>query len=408
MNVLFISISSLPHLSGHSISLDLLHEFQRNGHNVHVVCALEKKEKKDTYCTEEVGCKVLRVKVGNNKKASLIEKGVTTLLLPKIYIAAIKKYYSDVKFDLVLYPTPPVTQVETVKFIKKRDGAKAYLLLKDIFPQNAVDIGLMTKNGIKGIIYKHFRNVERKLYAVSDFIGCMSQANVEYLLEHNPQIDSSKVEICPNSVEVVDMSVNHETREKIRKKYDIPCEKKVFVYGGNLGKPQGIDFMIECLKKQKMNKDILFIIVGDGTEFGKIETFMSREKPANVRLMRKLPKDEYDKLVAACDVGLIFLDHRFTIPNFPSRLLGYMQAKIPVFAITDPNTDIGKIVVDGGFGWWCESNDVDSVANTIELIVKNLQKLVDNNLREKEFNHLYNLYSVGKAYDKIIESYYKL
>ena len=70
----------------------------------------------------------------------------------------------------------------------------------------------------------------------------------------------------------------------------------------------------------------------------------------------------------------IFLDHRFTIPNFPSRLLGYMQAKLPVLACTDKNTDIGKVVVEGGFGWWCESNDVGEFGRVVERVLKKKRK----------------------------------
>lgn len=398
MNVLFISISSLPHISKHSISLDLIHEFQRNGHKVYVVCALEKKEKTETYCTEEAGCKVLRVKIGNNKKANLIEKGITTLMLPKFYIAAIKKYYSDVKFDLVLYPTPPVTQVETVKFIKKRDGAQTYLLLKDIFPQNAVDIGMMTKSGIKGLIYKIFRNKEKKLYRISDYIGCMSQANVDYVLKHNPEINPEKVEICPNSIEVIDKSVDRATRIAIREKYDIPLDKKVFVYGGNLGKPQGIKFLIECMKSQKENDRVFFLVVGDGTEYGKLEDYVNESMQSNLKLMKRLSKEDYDTMVGACDVGMIFLDHRFTIPNFPSRLLSYMQAKIPVLACTDPNTDIGKVIVDGGFGWWCESDDTVTFANIVEDV-----KMSDHkSIGQKGYRYLCDHYSADQAYEIIM------
>ena len=149
MNVLFLSISSLPHISNHSISLDLIHEFIRNGHKVYAVCANERKNDTPTTLSEEEGCTVLRVKTGNNKKASLIEKGLTTILLPKLYIAAIKEYFADIKFDLVLYPTPPITHYATVKYIKKRDGARSYLMLKDIFPQNAVDMGMMRPAGLK-------------------------------------------------------------------------------------------------------------------------------------------------------------------------------------------------------------------------------------------------------------------
>ena len=391
-------------MSEHSISLDLIHEFQRNGHDVYVVCAREKKENAETELCDEADCKVLRVKIGNNKKANIIEKGITTVLLPTYYIKAIKKYYSDVRFDLVLYPTPPVTQVKTVKFIKKRDGAKSYLLLKDIFPQNAVDIGMMSRGGVKGILYKHFRKQEKELYAVSDRIGCMSDANVEYVLKHNSEVTRDKIEVCPNAIEITDMSVTDAEREEIRNKYGIPLDKKVFVYGGNLGRPQGIPFIINCLRANENNSEAYFLIVGDGTEYGKLEDYVNESKPENVRLMKKLPKEDYDKMVASCDVGMIFLDHRFTIPNFPSRLLSYMQAGLPVLACTDPNTDIGKVIVDGGFGWWCESNSVDgftvAVNNALEDVKTKKEELEANGL---EFLKAH--YDAKDAYLTIINSY---
>ena len=397
MNVLFISISSLPHVSEHGISLDLIHEFRRQGHNMYIICALEKRDNQETYIAEEDGCKILRVKIGNNKRANIIEKGLTTVLLPKKYIAAIKEYYSDVKFDLVLYPTPPVTQVETVEYIKKRDGAKSYLLLKDIFPQNAVDIGMMSKSGIKGFLYRHFRRTEKKLYKVSDYIGCMSQANVDYVIKHNPEVDPNKIEVCPNSIEVIDKSVDEKTRAEIRRKYGIPLDKKIFVYGGNLGKPQDIPFIIECMEASSSIEEAFFVIVGDGSEYGKLEEYVKSANQSNLRLMQRLPKEDYDTLVGACDVGLIFLDHRFTIPNFPSRLLGYMQAKIPVLAVTDPNTDIGKVIVDGGFGWWCESDASEEFVN----IVKRIIKTDINETKEREFQYLLNHYTTQNAYIEI-------
>lgn len=137
------------------------------------------------------------------------------------------------------------------------------------------------------------------------------------------------------------------------------------MYGGNLGKPQGIPFLIDCLKTQLDNPEAFFLIVGNGTEFEKLKTFFDEYKPENMRLIKTLPKEDYDRMIAVCDVGMIFLDHRFTIPNFPSRLLSYMQAGLPVLACTDSNTDIGKAIEEGGFGWWCESNNVNNFYNLI-------------------------------------------
>ncbi len=398
MNILFLSISAMPHMSEHSISLDLLHEFKRRGHNVYTVSALPHGTDLETNVSDENGITALRVKIGKNKKANPIVKGITTVLLPSNYISAIKKYYADVKFDLVMCPTPPVTIVDVVQFVKKRDGAKSYLLLKDIFPQNAVDIGMMSKSGVKGIIYSYFRKKEKKLYAISDYIGCMSQANVEYLLKHNPEISPEKVEICPNAIEVYDKSIDSGLREELRNKYKLPLDKKVFIYGGNLSKPQGIPFLIECLKAQKDNNDAYFAVVGDGTDYKKLEAFFEEEKPLNMKLMKRLPKEDYDLMVAACDVGMIFLDHRFTIPNFPSRILAYMQAKIPVIACTDPNSDIGQVITEGGFGYWCESNDVNAFSECVDSLIKTDLSV----MCEREFAYLEEYYNVERSYRTIM------
>ncbi len=365
MNVLFLTLLSFESLQERNIYTDLLREFVKNGHEVFVISPSERRENKPTHVVKEDHASILRLQIGNTQKTNIIEKGISTVMIEPTFKKAIRKYFSNVKFDLVLYSTPPITLVSAVEYVKKRDGAKTYLLLKDIFPQNAVDIGIMSKSGLKGLLYKHFRRQEKRLYRISDRIGCMSKANVDYVLKHNPEVDPSIVEVCPNSVDVIDKSVDAETRKQIREKYDIPLDKKVFVYGGNLGKPQGIPFLIECLRKCQDIDDAFFFIVGDGTEYGVLENYVETEKPKNVKLMKRLPKEDYDTMVGACDVGLIFLDHRFTIPNFPSRLLAYMQAKLPVLAATDPNTDIGKVVVDGGFGWWCESNDADKVYKII-------------------------------------------
>lgn len=400
MNILFISISTLPHISQHSISLDLIHQLQARGHRMYAVCALERRENKETHVSHEAGCTVLRVKIGNNKKTNVIEKGLTTVLMPRKYINAIKKYFADVKFDLVLYPTPPVTLVETVRFVKKRDGARSFLLLKDIFPQNAVDIGMMTKRGLKGLLYRYFRAKEQKLYAISDHIGCMSQANVDYILQHNPQLDPAKVGICPNAVQVQDLSVTAGERDAIRQTYGIPLDKKVFIFGGNLGRPQGIPFILQCLKQQAQNPNAYFLVVGDGTEFGKLRSWFEAERPGNMKLVSRLPKEDYDRMAAACDVGMIFLDHRFTIPNFPSRLLAYMQAKLPVLAATDPSTDIGKVITEGGFGWWCESKDPAVFARCVEQALESdLQSM-----GQAGFAYLQAHYSVEQAAQTILDT----
>src|SRR5690554_5271802 len=186
----------------------------------------------------------------------------------------------------------------------------------------------------------------------------MSPKNMEYLVANNPNIPISKVELCPNTFKPIDIKLDEHAKKNIRKKYKIPNNKTIFLYGGNIGRPQGVPNIIKFIQNCDI-KNAFFLIVGSGTEFDKLQRYFEKEKPNNAKLLKKLPKHDYELLANSCDVGLIFLDHRFTIPNFPSRLLSYMQASIPVLAATDVNTDIGKVIEEGKFGLWCESRDVD-------------------------------------------------
>lgn len=410
MNILYFTLDDFVSLDNYySINADLLREFVKNDHKVYVVSPTERRNGRKTYLVRKEKTFFLKPRIGNIQKTNVIEKGVSTISIEPILIAAIKKYFRDERFDLILYCTPPITFCKAVEYIKKRDGARTYLLLKDIFPQNAVDMGMLSRNGWKALLYRYFRNKEKRLYAISDHIGCMSPANVAYVLKHNPEVrkrnDTERknagrgiIEVCPNSIEPVEKSISVEERMQIRKKYGIPSDKMVFVYGGNLGKPQGIPFMLKCLHSQQKNNKVFFLIVGSGTEYGRIERYIGKYRPNNIALHEFLPKEEYDKVVAACDVGLIFLDHRFTIPNFPSRLLSYMQCRLPVLAVTDTATDIGKVIVDGGFGWWCESKSVDNFKRKINEILKEKEIY---SFGEISYEYLCSNYTVEDSYKEI-------
>ena len=227
----------------------------------------------------------------------------------------------------------------------------------------------------------------------------MSPANVEFVLTHNPEISVDKVEVNPNSVEPVKYEESIDKCE-IRKRYGLPLDVPVFIYGGNLGKPQGVSFLLEVLERNKERKDCYFLIVGNGTEYIRIKEWFGKCNVSNAQLLAGLPKQEYDQLVSSCDVGLIFLDPRFTIPNYPSRLLAYLESKMPVLAATDVNTDIGQIACDNGFGAWCESGDVNAFNRIMEIFFD--EKLV-RQMGEKGYEYLLENYTVSKTYEIIMQ-----
>lgn len=371
MNILFMTLLDFDSISVRNIYTDILRKFHSEGHAIYVVSPKERRKCKGTrYLRPEDSVWILKPRIGNIQKTNTIKKGISTLTLEGKFIAAIRKYFAQIRFDLVIYPTPPITLLKAVAYVKRRDGAATYLMLKDIFPQNAVDMGMLSRSGAKGILYRHFRRKEKKLYEASDFIGCMSKANMRYLQRHNKEIPPSKVEICPNCIEPSKEKSDISPAEKdaLRRKYGIPQDAVVFVYGGNLGKPQGVDFIIQCLKASEPIEGIFILIAGAGTEYGKLDAAIRGSHLTKAKLMPCVPQKEYDSLLHICHVSLLFLDFRFTIPNFPSRLLSYMDARLPVLAVVDESTDVGKTVRKGGFGWECKSNNASNVARMLERI----------------------------------------
>lgn len=395
--IIFISLVQINTLDERGIYQDLLRQFVVNGHEVTVVCPVERRTGLTTRVVKENGVTILQVRTLNIQKTPIWEKGIATITLNWLLRRAIQKHLSATTFDLILYATPPITITVLIGWLKKRDGARTYLLLKDIFPQNAVDMGMI---GNKSMLHAYFEQKERKLYELSDRIGCMSRANVQYVTKHHPQL-AFKVEENPNSVDLGRLNNIGINKKGSLSKWGIPSDKVIYLYGGNLGKPQGTTFLLTLIDEAKSEPDTFFLIVGDGTDFSTLKEWFDKNQPSNAKLIQRLPKADFDELAACCDIGLILLRKEFTIPNFPSRLLTYVENKQPILAITDPVSDIGLIAESAGFGMRCLYGDKETALHLISILSNN--SLMRTRMGEAGFSYLKEHYDVRLSYNKIID-----
>ena len=373
MKILYISTVFPKEEENSTIYTDLVEELIKKGDQVTVV-TIEKELKPFQYkVAEERGAIVFRCGCFPIYNVNFLMKGIGILFL-SFFLKRIIKKINISNFDLLLYETPPITLEGIVKKIKRSSQIKTFLMLKDIFPQNAVDIGLMKK---EGVIFKYFKRKEKLLYEISDYIGCMSKGNMDYILKNNPEISQEKVYYFPNT-----------KKDTGNRSMDFEKENLQFVYGGNMGLPQGVLNIAPAITYFKNDKDIEFIFVGKGTEWNKINEYFKEQK--NVKVLESLPREEYEKLLSSCDAGFIFLDSRFTIPNYPSRTLAYLEKGIPIIAATDKNTDIRNLVQDNNVGLWSCSDDIASLIENIKIMKENkeIRKEFSKNARElflKEF-----------------------
>ncbi len=402
MNILFLTISPKK---AQKMNRDIALAFFNHGHNVYIVCPDDEENSVNGDFVNIEGMNYLFVKSGDAVgKIGIVKKVKNFLLTDSIYKNALKKATIPDGIDLVLYSTPPITLVNTIIWAKKKFGAKSYLMLKDIFPQNAVDMGMMKKNGIMSVAYKYFRKKEKKLYVNSDFIGCMSKANKKYILKHNSELNENKVGLCVNSYACEPLL--QIDRKEVRNEFDLPQDKIIFLYGGNLGKPQGLQYFVDVMKANKNKQDRFFLICGGGNDQKKIEDFIEKEKPDNVRYVSMLSPYDFDRVSRASDIGLIFLDNRFTIPNFPSRMLSIMINQMPILAATDKNTDVGDVIAQGDMGWWCESREVSDFCKFIDDICKNPSVIEEKGKNARI--HYENNYTTQVAYNQIVEGLNKI
>lgn len=399
MKILMIS-TDYPK-KGSNIYTDLSVALKNRGHYIKVVVAEEKKKTEKTYLHKERNIDVLRVKTGNMYEVGFIEKTLTFLNISKDLKKEIKNYYGNEKFDLILFHTPPVTLYKVIRWTMNYFSCKSYLMQKDIFPQNGVDLGLYSK---LHPAYIYFRHEEKKLYKVSSVIGCMSNKNIEYLQDHNKYLPKEKFELFPNTTFIEEKNINEKEKIKIRKKYNISENDIVATFGGNFGKPQGLSFLLKVIEEYKNKENLKFLLIGRGTEKKKVFDYIKENNIKNVLMYDFLPKEDYEILLDVCDIGLIFLDKRFTIPNFPSKTLSYFSCKIPIMAAIDNNTDYGQMLQESKSGFWCLNGDIKMYKSKFDKLLNN--KKLRKQMGINGFNYLKDNYDVNYSVN-ILEKYEK-
>lgn len=361
MNILYISMIGID-LNNNGIYSDLIRCLIEHGHSVTLI------DDQKEYDIERYGDGMTVLPMGMSVFAidNQYLKGIASVLSETVIKWKIKKELKRKKYDLMIYATPPIMFTKIIKFCKNRFTCKTFLMLKDIFPQNAVDEGLISKTGP---IYRHFRRKEKLLYSLSDYIGCMSQGNIDYLIQNNAQIERSKICLFPNSI-FIDNLPNIQKKCRFREKFGIPRDKVLFVFGGNLGIAQGIPFLIDVISFSQSNEKAYFLIVGSGTQSAMVEAKASQQD--NLIFIDRLSTSEYDELLDECDVGIVSLGGMYTIPNYPSRMLSYMKAGIPMLAITDGITDVRNLLEsEAQCGLWSLSGDIKVASANVEWFCNN-------------------------------------
>lgn len=393
MRVIFLGLR-VPNMdSPADLYSELIQEFRKNGHEIFVVGPVSKGTQSGLHL--EGGVQILRIETMKLFGVGKFYKAIANLLLPYQFEKGLKTHKIPLDFDLVLIPTPPITLMPLVRKIKKKCGAKVYLILRDIFPQNAIDLKIMRQGGPA---HRFFRAQEKELYRICDGIGCMSPGNMQYIMKHNPEIPPSIVHELPNWKRVSPYPV-HEEDEAVRKKYGFG-DKFIVIFGGNIGLPQKMENIVALARACQDDENIFFAIFGEGTEKQPLTERIKAGGLQNIKVFDELSSPDYFRVLQVADVGLISLSEDFTIPNTPSKVMVYYNAKKPILAAIDTNTDIGQILEDIGAGVWAEANKPDELKRLLLRLYQNPQ--LRKEMGENGYKYLLERLPPEIAYETII------
>jgi glycosyltransferase involved in cell wall biosynthesis len=399
MNILFIFPIFPEDINTSSLVKDLTSEFEKQ-HNVYIATPREKKFGLITELQVYNNVQILRVRTGNLfDTVNKFNKLITIFTMPRSILLSIKNYWYDVKFDLIVTQTPYTSNALLINELKLHYQCPALLILFDIFPQNAKDIELI-KNSI---LFNFFKYKERKMLLSFDYIGCMSKGNIEYLKNNYSYITPSSLFLLP--LWGIDNGGGlNIPKEKIRKKYGLKINDFVLIFGGNMGKPQKIDNIIELAKSCSNDKDIKFLFVGKGTEAKRIKKTIKSQNIRNAIFIDFVPREDYEDITRSSDIGLISLDERFTVPNFPSKSIDYMRLGLPILASLDDCSakDYGKLIQDE-----LKCGLISSARDT-ENFKQNLYKIKNDEKLRKMFKKnglkaFTDYFSVRNAYMSIVK-----
>lgn len=389
MKILFLFITYPENESSSNLTKDLSDEFNKQGDDVYVATIREKKYKKKTKLSIENGVNVLRIKSGNMfNSVSKFEKLFTMMTMNKNILKQIKKHWGDVEFDLIVGTTPYMANAKLINGLKSYYKCPSFLILWDLFPQNAKDLGLIKSK----LLFNFFKRQEHKNLKSFDYIGCMSQGNMDYVKNNYNFIDEKQLSLFPLWSKIKEKSVA--SKEQMRKKYGFEINDFILVFGGNMGKPQNLQNLLTLAFEVKDLVQIKFLLVGHGTEVNNLKKLKNSMNLNNVIFKDFIPRDDYEKLVSSCDVGIVSLDPRFTVPNFPSKTVDYLKLGLPILAAVDKCalSDYGKLLEkDMKAGLCCEATNMKQYKeNLIEFLNnKELYKELSLNARtyyEKSFN----------------------
>jgi len=360
---LLVIVDNYPPLtnSGAIIVGDLVEELYRQKNKITVITFINPEDNlKTPQISDEKNASVIRIPVGD-KKRNRLSRALIEISYSRKIIKTLKEI-RDIKFDAIIFYSPSIFFGSAVSWLKKGRSVKSYLICRDIFPKWALDVGLLKKN----LIYYYFKHIERKLYHSADIIGYESGRDHDYFMKMIAPKDI-KLQVLNNwGSGYLQLSSSPHVEILDKNKINI-------IYGGNIGDAQDLLNLIELVDFGHFSKGVSLTIIGDGSQYDKIEKKILLIGHSNITLHKAMEKNRYLEVLAMADIGLISLNAKLKSHSYPLKMLNYMQLGKPLFAVVNQGNEIIDLINKERIGVSAISADATSINQALRSLVDDVE-----------------------------------
>jgi glycosyltransferase involved in cell wall biosynthesis len=392
MKIAIISNEFPPLMSSGSVQVrDLAAEFANKGHDVTVITATY--GLKDKCLIEKfMNFEVARFPALETKEVNYFKRTINEILTPLLMLRGIKKSaLANSKWDGVIWYSPTIFLAPVASYLKGNSNCPGYLILRDIFPDWAVDMGLITK----GIPYKILKIFEKKQYSVADIIGVQAHGNLSYF-DNILNNKHTKIEVLNNW-----LAHTGSKKSSLQISGSKLSGRKIFIYAGNMGVAQGIDMLFKLPLLLRDRQDIGFVFVGRGSEMEKYKMHPDYQNLDNIIFHNQIDADEIPSLYDQCHIGMLSLDIRHKTHNIPGKFLSYIASGLPVLASVNPQNDLISLIEGSNTGKVISNGSITSFLDKANALIDSLDEF-DINLNCKKLSK--DLFQPSSAVNQIKES----
>ena len=278
-------------------------------------------------------------------EASFLATGLSALALPRP--------------DAVVGIVPSLSGGVLARLAAARFGSGYGLVFQDLIGPAAAQSGVAGGGRAAHAI----RAAEAFAARGAEAVGVIAEGFRPYL--HSLGVDQTRVRRVRNWTHVPEPTGD---RAAVRAHLGLPSEAVVCLHAGNMGYKQGLGNVVECARLAAADPDLLFVLMGDGSQRPLLEDLAGRHRLGNLRFLPIQPAEQVPDVLAAADVLLVNQRAAVTDMSLPGKLTSYFLAGRPVLAAVSESSETAREVDASGGGLCARPDDPEALLMAVRAL----------------------------------------